>query len=282
MQYVKQVYTSTDDFLLKKQFSYIIARHVSPPLLPFSSPYVRYHVSAYIQSWQLASTWHWYVPHYNLVFPLFSTIISPFLKGLAMEIDDEIAADDNDKEILQEIVNNTKLSEGYLTLARDIEVMEPKSPEDIYKVMNILLLTIFVVALVIHNNCGSAICRSIWLMAVAPAPVLILQDRIWLQHLSMHLWMLGLVRLAFEKKLLLVVWFVWKWSILSFLLIYIYFVRRTSWWLLHLIRPAVGLPETGYSRTRNMEKPAQPLVWYNYSILYVFLNRKYYFIWTIQ
>jgi 26S proteasome regulatory subunit N1 len=26
------------------------------------------------------------------------------------------------------------LSEGYLTLARDIEVMEPKSPEDIYKV----------------------------------------------------------------------------------------------------------------------------------------------------
>jgi len=81
MQYVKQVYTSTDDFLLKKQFSYIIARH-----------------------------------------------------GLAMEIDDEIAADDNDKEILQEIVNNTKLSEGYLTLARDIEVMEPKSPEDIYKV----------------------------------------------------------------------------------------------------------------------------------------------------
>jgi 26S proteasome regulatory subunit N1 len=59
-----------------------------------------------------------------------------------MEIDDEIAADDNDKEVLQEIVNNTKLSEGYLTLARDIEVMEPKSPEDIYKVMYILLLTI--------------------------------------------------------------------------------------------------------------------------------------------
>lgn len=78
-----------------------------------------------------------------------------------MEIDDEIAADDNDKEVLQEIVNNTKLSEGYLTLARDIEVMEPKSPEDIYKVMYILLLTIFVVALVIHNNCGCAICRSI-------------------------------------------------------------------------------------------------------------------------
>jgi 26S proteasome regulatory subunit N1 len=61
-------------------------------------------------------------------------LTSPYLKGLALEIDDDIAADDNDKEVLQEIVNNTKLSEGYLTLARDVEVMEPKSPEDIYKV----------------------------------------------------------------------------------------------------------------------------------------------------
>jgi hypothetical protein len=37
MQYVKQVYTATDDLLLKKQFSYIIARHVFPfPFLPLS------------------------------------------------------------------------------------------------------------------------------------------------------------------------------------------------------------------------------------------------------
>ncbi|KAM3213355.1 hypothetical protein ACQJBY_066000 [Aegilops geniculata] len=33
-----------------------------------------------------------------------------------------------------EVVNNTKLSEGYHMLAWDIGVMEPKSPEDIYKV----------------------------------------------------------------------------------------------------------------------------------------------------
>ncbi|XP_010918461.1 26S proteasome non-ATPase regulatory subunit 2 homolog A [Elaeis guineensis] len=79
IQYVKQVYTSTEDLLLKKQFSYIIARH-----------------------------------------------------GLVLELDDDIAADD-DGEALQDIVNNVKLSEGYLTLARDVEVMEPKSPEDIYK-----------------------------------------------------------------------------------------------------------------------------------------------------
>ncbi|XP_028121403.1 26S proteasome non-ATPase regulatory subunit 2 homolog A [Camellia sinensis] len=80
MQYVKQVFTSCDDLLRKKQFCYILAQH-----------------------------------------------------GITFELDEEMAADEDEREALQEIINNTKLSEGYLTLARDIEVMEPKSPEDIYK-----------------------------------------------------------------------------------------------------------------------------------------------------
>ncbi|KAL6975876.1 26S proteasome non-ATPase regulatory subunit 2 A [Sarracenia purpurea var. burkii] len=80
LQYVKQVFTSCDDLLRKKQFSYIIARH-----------------------------------------------------GITFELDEEMAGDDEEREALQDIINNNKLSEGYLTLARDIEVMEPKSPEDIYK-----------------------------------------------------------------------------------------------------------------------------------------------------
>ncbi|XP_037467841.1 26S proteasome non-ATPase regulatory subunit 2 homolog A-like [Triticum dicoccoides] len=54
--------------------------------------------------------------------------------GLSVEIDDEMVADENEKNALQEVVCNTKLSEGYHILARDIGVMEPKSPEDIYKV----------------------------------------------------------------------------------------------------------------------------------------------------
>ncbi|XVE92732.1 hypothetical protein REPUB_Repub01dG0125000 [Reevesia pubescens] len=53
--------------------------------------------------------------------------------GITFELDDEMVADDDDREVLQDIINNAKLSESYLTLARDIEVMEPKSPEDIYK-----------------------------------------------------------------------------------------------------------------------------------------------------
>lgn len=56
------------------------------------------------------------------------------VQGVSFELDERLIAEDEEREALQDIINNTKLSEGYLTLARDIEVMEPKSPEDIYKV----------------------------------------------------------------------------------------------------------------------------------------------------
>lgn len=56
------------------------------------------------------------------------------MQGVSFELDESIIAEDEEREALQDIINNTKLNEGYLTLARDIEVMEPKSPEDIYKV----------------------------------------------------------------------------------------------------------------------------------------------------
>ncbi|KAL3325699.1 hypothetical protein AABB24_036770 [Solanum stoloniferum] len=53
--------------------------------------------------------------------------------GQTFDLDEKMCASDEDREALQEIVNNVKLSEGYLALARDIEVMEPKIPDDIYK-----------------------------------------------------------------------------------------------------------------------------------------------------
>ncbi|KAI7990994.1 hypothetical protein LOK49_LG12G00360 [Camellia lanceoleosa] len=66
--------------------------------------------------------------------PLYlASIFVKSLEGITFQLDEEMAADDDEREALQEIINNTKLSEGYLTLARDIEVMEAKSPEDIYK-----------------------------------------------------------------------------------------------------------------------------------------------------
>ncbi|KAJ8556144.1 hypothetical protein K7X08_022902 [Anisodus acutangulus] len=80
MQSIKQVFTSCDDILRKRQFCYILARH-----------------------------------------------------GQTFDLDEEMCASDEEREVLQEIVNNAKLSEGYLALARDIEVMEAKTPDDIYK-----------------------------------------------------------------------------------------------------------------------------------------------------
>ncbi|KAF3571351.1 hypothetical protein F2Q69_00060458, partial [Brassica cretica] len=53
--------------------------------------------------------------------------------GIIFNLDPEMVEDEVDRSTLQEIVNNTKLNEGYLTLARDIDVMEAKRPEDIYK-----------------------------------------------------------------------------------------------------------------------------------------------------
>lgn len=56
-----------------------------------------------------------------------------WVQRVTFELDEEMCSGE-EREVLQEIINNTKLSEGYLALGRDIEVMEPKSPEDIYKV----------------------------------------------------------------------------------------------------------------------------------------------------
>ena len=38
-----------------------------------------------------------------------------------------MVAEDEERKALQDIINNVKLSEGYLILARDIEVMETKT-----------------------------------------------------------------------------------------------------------------------------------------------------------
>ena len=40
---------------------------------------------------------------------------------------------ETEDEELADILNNTKLSEHFLSLGRDLDVLEPKLPEDIYK-----------------------------------------------------------------------------------------------------------------------------------------------------
>jgi 26S proteasome regulatory subunit N1 len=40
---------------------------------------------------------------------------------------------ETEDEELQELLGNTKLAEHFVALAKDLDVLEPKTPEDIYK-----------------------------------------------------------------------------------------------------------------------------------------------------
>jgi 26S proteasome regulatory subunit N1 len=54
-------------------------------------------------------------------------------QSVSIELDEEMTDNEEQRELLQELINNSKLNEGYLTLARDLDVMEPKTPDDLYK-----------------------------------------------------------------------------------------------------------------------------------------------------
>jgi len=55
--------------------------------------------------------------------------------GYALDLEEGPAAveDEDLREQLREIISNSKLSEQFLALARDLDVLEPKVPEDVYK-----------------------------------------------------------------------------------------------------------------------------------------------------
>ncbi|GFH09753.1 26S proteasome non-ATPase regulatory subunit 2 homolog [Haematococcus lacustris] len=55
--------------------------------------------------------------------------------GYRLDLEEGTAAveDETQREVLREIISNSKLSEHYLALARDLDVMEAKVPEDVYK-----------------------------------------------------------------------------------------------------------------------------------------------------
>jgi 26S proteasome regulatory subunit N1 len=61
--------------------------------------------------------------------------LAPLHHGHPLRLDEgpcEVA-DADEQEELQTIMSNSNLSANYLTLARDLDVMESKLPEDIYK-----------------------------------------------------------------------------------------------------------------------------------------------------
>lgn len=57
-----------------------------------------------------------------------------FLQLNEMDSPAEAGIDTDEQEELVEIMSNSHLSQNFLTLARELDIMEPKSPEDVYKV----------------------------------------------------------------------------------------------------------------------------------------------------
>ena len=55
--------------------------------------------------------------------------------GYRLDLEEGAAAieDEEVREALREVISNSKLSEHFLALARDLDVMEAKVPEDVYK-----------------------------------------------------------------------------------------------------------------------------------------------------
>ncbi|KAK8657303.1 hypothetical protein V6N13_035551 [Hibiscus sabdariffa] len=53
--------------------------------------------------------------------------------GIYFKLVEDMCWDTDDRKVLQDIINNTKLSKSYLTLAWNFKVMEPISPDYIYK-----------------------------------------------------------------------------------------------------------------------------------------------------
>lgn len=54
-------------------------------------------------------------------------------KQLAFLLARQQTSFETDNEEINDIMNNTKLSEHFKALARDLDIMEAKTPEDIYK-----------------------------------------------------------------------------------------------------------------------------------------------------
>lgn len=52
-------------------------------------------------------------------------------QGVALNLEDTAGASMDEDLELQEIISNSKLSELYLSLARDLDVMEAKLPEEV-------------------------------------------------------------------------------------------------------------------------------------------------------
>ena len=77
-----------------------------------------------------------------------------------MEEGPAAVADDALREKLRETISNTKLSERFLALARDLDVMEPRAPDDVRPGLACLPFPSFVPEHVVSRLCADNNCRA--------------------------------------------------------------------------------------------------------------------------
>ena len=53
----------------------------------------------------------------------------------ALDVDELLSGDEDaaEEEVLKELIANKKLNDSFLRLARELDILEPKTPDDIYK-----------------------------------------------------------------------------------------------------------------------------------------------------
>jgi 26S proteasome regulatory subunit N1 len=106
---------------------------------------VAHHIYSKMNKWHDAMRVALRINRRELVESTFSSCVDPLEKkqlgyllarhGFTLKLDEGVAAieDEDLREQLRLIISNSKLSEHFLALARDLDVMEPKQPEDVYK-----------------------------------------------------------------------------------------------------------------------------------------------------
>ena len=91
------------------------------------------HISDASPCWQLPAYLDtpFYAPHFDCA-PVWQGVTVDFEEGPAA------IADDTLREKLRETISNTRLSERFLALARDLDVMEPRAPDDVRVMLSVL------------------------------------------------------------------------------------------------------------------------------------------------
>lgn len=142
---IEATFAACSDVLERRQLGYLLARRGAAPGVRSGSSATAPHASCIGPHRGLCVRW-WFAllqdeAEREALHEIISSIRARHVKTTLMStllwlpvcILIYCLQDEAEREALREIISNSKLSEHFLALARDLDVMEPKVPEDVYK-----------------------------------------------------------------------------------------------------------------------------------------------------